>query len=287
VNGNVTTGGGVAAIAVTGAGTTLTVNGNITTGNTNNAHGISITALSPVTVNGNLENGTGNGNAIFANIANAVVTVNGNVTGGTSSTGINLAQSGVSLTVTGNVYASTQPGINSGLTNSPLTVDVNGDVYATNAANGISLASGQASVLVRIGGVMHAAKSNVAAVYARRVFANPAGLQWHTKDDQGSPAGATDVWLVADGDDENPPAEADVRDGTTYGGVLEGTLVVPDPADVIIGVPTDDTVGTATSTPAAVWDYLTADADTAASIGVRIRDAATVASTGEQLEAAS
>jgi len=45
---------------------------------------------------------------------------------------------------------------------------------------------------------------------------------------------------------ENPPAESDVRAGTVYGigDTYEGSLIVPDPAVVVKGVPTDDTVGT-------------------------------------------
>jgi hypothetical protein len=43
------------------------------------------------------------------------------------------------------------------------------------------------------------------------------------------------------------PIEADVRQGVTYSdATLTGTLAVPDPSQVLIGVPTDDTVGTAT-----------------------------------------
>ncbi len=46
------------------------------------------------------------------------------------------------------------------------------------------------------------------------------------------------------------PLVADVRDGTVYGvgGNLTGTLAVPDPAQVALGVATDNTVGTAVLT---------------------------------------
>lgn len=46
--------------------------------------------------------------------------------------------------------------------------------------------------------------------------------------------------------DCNNPLESDVREGVIYGegSVLEGSLAVPDPSQVLAGVPTDDTVGT-------------------------------------------
>jgi len=66
-------------------------------------------------------------------------------------------------------------------------------------------------------------------------------------------------------------AEKDVREGVGYFGVLVGTLAVPDPGSVALGVPTDDTVGTAVLTAAAVesavWDALRADHTTDGTYG--------------------
>ena len=82
-------------------------------------------------------------------------------------------------------------------------------------------------------------------------------------------------------------APADVRSGTVYAdGNLTGTLAVPAAGSVALGVPVDATTGTAVLTPAAVWDTLTSSLTTAGSIGERLKNAATVATTGEQLATA-
>lgn len=80
------------------------------------------------------------------------------------------------------------------------------------------------------------------------------------------------------------PAGDDVRLGTVYGaGSFQGTLAVP-PADrVSAGVPVDDTVGTGTITAQDVWDHLVADINTPDSIGERLKNAATVETTGSQI----
>jgi hypothetical protein len=68
----------------------------------------------------------------------------------------------------------------------------------------------------------------------------------------------------------NYPVESDVRDGTVYGiaDAYEGSLIVPDPAVVVKGVPTDDTVGT--------WAF---DSD----LIERLKVCSTVEITGEQI----
>ena len=53
-------------------------------------------------------------------------------------------------------------------------------------------------------------------------------------------------------------APADVRSGTVYAdGNLTGTCAVPAAGSVALGVPVDNTTGTAALTPAAVWEYAT------------------------------
>jgi hypothetical protein len=50
------------------------------------------------------------------------------------------------------------------------------------------------------------------------------------------------------------PTPANVRSGTNYGASLEltGTLAVPNPANVLLGVSTDNTTGTFSTTPSAI-----------------------------------
>ncbi len=87
------------------------------------------------------------------------------------------------------------------------------------------------------------------------------------------------------------PAASNVRDGVSYAsGALTGTCKVPAAASVAYGVPVDATTGTAylsqSDVLAAVWGAATSSLTTAGSIGERLKNAATVASTGDQLASA-
>lgn len=78
------------------------------------------------------------------------------------------------------------------------------------------------------------------------------------------------------------PATNHVRAGVTYSG-MTGTLAVPLPSQVSVGVPTDNTVGTAALTPSDIWNTLTSSMTTSGSIGERLKNCATTQSTGDQL----
>jgi hypothetical protein len=80
------------------------------------------------------------------------------------------------------------------------------------------------------------------------------------------------------------PAAGDVRFGTTFNqGNTTGTLRVPASGSVALGVLVDNTSGTAVLTPSAVWDALTSGMTASGSIGARLKNAATLDSTGQQL----
>jgi len=83
------------------------------------------------------------------------------------------------------------------------------------------------------------------------------------------------------------PAESNVRTGITYGPTnnLTGTCAVPPAAAVSIGVPVDNTTGTAYLNPTDIWNVPLASITTPNSIGERLKDASTVQTTGAQLAA--
>jgi hypothetical protein len=90
-----------------------------------------------------------------------------------------------------------------------------------------------------------------------------------------SPASASDA-----------PIASNVRFGTNYAlGSQIGTLRIPHPNSVSFGIPVDNTFGTAALRPEDVWNYATSAMNTDGSIGKRIKNAATVQSTGDQLSA--
>lgn len=90
--------------------------------------------------------------------------------------------------------------------------------------------------------------------------------------------------LVSPGTLVDLPSEEDVRLGTTYGAsAYTGSLSVPPTNRVSAGIPVDNTVGTAVLTPEDVWNAQTSAMNTDGSIGKRLKNAATVQSTGDQL----
>jgi len=82
------------------------------------------------------------------------------------------------------------------------------------------------------------------------------------------------------------PVPANVRNGVSYAlGTFTGTLAVPSPNSVALGVATDNTTGSAVLTPDAIWNYAAANLTDDNSIGARLKNVSTVDTTGEQLEA--
>lgn len=80
------------------------------------------------------------------------------------------------------------------------------------------------------------------------------------------------------------PSPGDVRSGTTYNsGSSTGTLAMPAPNLVQLGVPVDNTVGTGNLTPQDFWDYLISNGFVGGSIGERLKNASTVDTTGAQI----
>jgi hypothetical protein len=79
------------------------------------------------------------------------------------------------------------------------------------------------------------------------------------------------------------PATGNVRQGTSYAsGTLTGTLAVPPAAAVSLGVPVDNTVGTATLS---AQDFFTAIANSSDPVAVRLRNVSTVATTAATVAA--
>lgn len=77
-----------------------------------------------------------------------------------------------------------------------------------------------------------------------------------------------------------PPASA-VRLDTVYGnGDFTGTMIVPSPDSVQLGVQVDNTVGRAALSPISVWNFSRSASLSAGSIGERVRNALTTQAAG-------
>jgi len=269
--------GGVTTMAVSGTGCTVNITGDVVGGGNQGVYGINVTAVCTLNITGTVNGGNG-GNSnqtaagLFINAA-AAVTVTGTVTGrnnpGNGGFGI-YANTNCVIDVIGTIQLPTDT-FSSGYI--PWAISVLGTLYA---------------VIIRVDGTI---KSHPLGYWpisgnARIQFPSGSNLVVEMRDDSASPSAGVAKTLSVLG--STNPATADVRSGTTYGtgGTSTGTLAVPNPASVALGVATDNTTGTAALTPSAVWNHLLASIATADSIGVRLKTAATVDSTGAQIAAA-
>lgn len=275
-------GGGLSsvhAIMLSTNGATLNVIGDCTAGAGHNSYGVGVYSASTVNITGNLYpwviSGSTSGGGLYSNNSGANITVVGNVTGGTDGDrrGIRI-DSANSLNVTGAVVTEgNRDGIH--MVYTP-TVSIIGPIQS-NLAYGVY--SGNTNYATLSGpficgdlGRMPFLLSNVRLIPSSSVY-------FQFRDESLSPYTLVDPSAVVDA-----PLPEDVREGTAYAlGTYTGTLVVPSPNQVSLGVPTDNTVGTAVLRPEDVWNAQTSAMNTDGSIGKRLKNASTVQSTGDQL----
>ena len=273
--------GGRATIFVN-ASTIVNIVGNITCSQTQalTSNTLWVAAGTPtITITGNVSGGSTNsagasvGNGIYAAVA-CTINITGNITTNAASS-ISL-NAGGTLNVTGNTTGGTAfPAINN--TISAATIDLLG---ITTSGSGSNAVLGLSTTFVKIrGNVVHT--DTYAAIYAGRVVIDNNVTSWQFKDSTNTITRT----LYTPGSALGQPSANNVRFGTVYGASSEltGTLRVPTAANVLSGVLVDATTGTLLMTPAAFWNYLIASGFTANSIGDRLQNAATVATTGGQI----
>jgi hypothetical protein len=206
---------------------------------------------------------------------NATINITGNLSSGILTTGQNAIlnnTTAITINVTGNVTANLATVINS---NQSSTITVVGTITASNSAVGINMSSGNITIstpcLNATNGVMAVLSPNV-KIYSSAI------ASWRFLTD----IPATNKFLYSAGVALGNPVIANVRDGTVYGASneLTGSLIMAVPSDVRKSVPTDATVGTADLT---AQDIFTEIANSSDPIAVRLRNIATVQTTGAQL----
>lgn len=216
--------------------------------------------------------GNGIGSAIFTV---GVANITGNVTGGSSQGGAIRIDGGVN-TVTGIITG--------GSTNGLAAVGINagalnhiGTAQASSSACAIVCNAPTTSTLTCTGPFLRNGYNVAIASQTLRINAayNPY-FEFRKSD-------GTNVTYV-DQATSNFPAVGNVRLGTTYAsGLYTGTLNVPTAAQVLEGIAVDNTTGTLLMTPAQFWNYLISNGFTAGSLGERLQNASTVATTGGQI----
>jgi hypothetical protein len=297
-----------------GSGNSATIVGNVTGGSQvggNNLHGADNTSSGTLNITGNVIGG-GTSNTAFGARNNSTGTLNitGNVTGGSAgngSLGVQNTSTGT-LNITGNVTGGSVSSAIGAVNNSTGTLTITGSATAgSNAVGANNVSTGILNVIRAVGngwGIGATGITSVVGVQSAVVgsqtrveeFEYGALGQAPTSGAVSCPDQTTNVCIVHRLSSTNKtlidaasvsgalPAAGDVRSGTTFNfGNTTGTLAVPAAGSVALGVAVDATTGTAVLTPAAVWDALTSGMTTSGSIGARLKNAATLDSTGQQL----
>ena len=303
--GTCTSGSVAGSLAVVNAGSgPLNVTGNAVGGTGSSGGAVVNTSTGNVTLTGNATGGVsgalgaGNsstGTGIFTIIGNATGASGGsvgygafnngsgtlNITGNilaSAVAGVNNASTGT-LTITGNVTAAAAAGVNNASTG---TLTISGGTYtASTSANAVS--STNANSVVRASGSFIYASNGFVPINAPKLILLTIPTAAKTRFALDG-AGAYVDFFTAD-NTGIAPAVGDVRAGVVYGSAT-GTLKVPLPSQVAVGVPTDNTTGTAILTASAIWNTLTSSMTTSGSIGERLKNCSTAEITGQQLAAA-
>jgi hypothetical protein len=213
------------------------------------------------------------------------INVTGIVAGGAAAVGINNESTG-NITLVGTAMPSnTASGINNTSTGQVSATRVTANGYGPGSVGvsnvfGIVVTSAQSS-FVQLEQMEYGALGQPPVSGKIRFIDNPGNyIKVNT-----SPS--TTKTLIDATQNAAMPAATDVRSGVSYAsGALIGACAVPAAGSTALGVPVDAGYGTAVLTPEAVWGALTNDFITSGSIGERLKNVSTVATTGEQLATA-
>jgi hypothetical protein len=291
------------------SGNSASIVGNCTGGSANNAFGADNLNTGTLNITGNLTAGGANPSSGARNASTGTLNVTGNVAGGTTAAAIGLQNASTgTVTLTGNATGGGSVASVAARNDSTGTMTIVGSAIGGNNGIGASNAStGILNVKRAVGndwgigatGMISAVGVNSAVIGSQtRVeeFEFGALGQAPVTGAVSTPDQTTNVCLVhrlsttkktlidAASVSGALPAAGDVRFGTTFNqGNTTGSLRVPAAGSVALGVLVDNTSGTAVLTPSAVWDALTSGMTTSGSIGARLKNAATLDSTGQQL----
>ena len=278
--------GNVSAPANVGTVSTMVINGNVGTINiignvtspSSNAqnYGIINTFLGTVNITGNVVGGSSNGvSPTIANSSFGTINVTGNVLG--SATSVVIAQSAISQTgnglvnITGNVIGDRAPGVSS---TSAGIINVIGQLAASTSSNAVSSTSTTATNIFS-GPFINSGSRNAIYCYNVQLYDDVT-----TRYAIGVSGSNDMITLFSPNQVIGVPSGSDVRRGVIYGpgNELTGSMAVPPPASVSIGVPVDNTVGSALVKPEDLWNYAITSLTASNSIGQRLANVATSAS---------
>lgn len=262
----------------------LTVNGNIiTTSAASNAvsnNGINFSGTI-LTVRGNITPSTGNGAAIVASAT--TINITGSITGGTLASGLSIT-SAATVNISGSVAGASAAGIT---TTQAATLNVTGPITGGSGAVGISSTS--TSATNRLTGPFISGPTGIQPFFGPKLtIVTGSATYWSFT----APDLTTNKTLYSTDLVSGVPSPSDVRQGVTYAsGALTGTMIVPPTSSVAYGVPVDNTTGSAIIAGSnynisdQVWNTPVTSLTGSSTIGARLSNSATIASTGAQIAA--
>ena len=257
------------------SGGSVTVTSSTITGGSGNqtlAHGINNAGTGTITITSSTLTGgsAGIAHGLNNNSTGSITITSSTATGGsgTSCFGINNASTGTITATTSTLTAgsgTSSHGLNNASTG---TIVSTGDITATNSAHGLASASTAASV--KVSGSFIGSANGTAAIYASKFLVDPTPATAKIRQAKNGTTTYSDFFTADNALTQAAPA--DVRSGTVYAdGNLTGTCAVPAAGSVALGVPVDNTTGTAALTPASVWDHLLTAITTSSTIGTLLK----------------
>jgi hypothetical protein len=245
------------------------------------------------------------GNWAVLNSSNGIINITGDVNGGTTATnptGI-VNNSAGTINVTGNVFGGTGNASTSyGISNASIgTINITGIVTAGTSTTATSAGiNSTAAGIINIIGTLQATTTNNAvsstSTTATNIFSGPLinsgsrnaiycyNVELYddvtTRYEIGVSGSNDTITLYSPDQVTGVPSGSDVRVGTIYGpgNELTGSMYVPHPNSVSIGVAVDNTTGSALVKPEDLWNYALTSLTSSNSIGQRLASTATSAS---------
>lgn len=265
--------------------------GSVTTNTRSGSSGIFISGAGTLNYTGDVYSGTSSTGSIGIRVngTSAVVNMTGNLiwqSSGGSFFNPLVSLVSNSFNLTGNVFGGFNNGIQSS-SNSYLKVI--GTITAGISAAAISSTSSGAINIFTGPFISH--PTGIQPLYVTRMhYQRTLGSYYEFRDSSTNgalpPAGAAPATrLVSPDTVVDAPIPANVRQGVVYAsGSQTGTMIVPSPSNVANNVPVDNTLGTAVLDPNAIWAVPLTSINTLNSIGRRVKNAATVETTGAQIQ---
>jgi len=309
-------------ITITGVNSTLNYTGSINAGAGVSSHGISTDVVCTINLVGIATGGYSsngavglrfNSTGVFTLVGSAVggpygshygvylnnttATITGDLYGGNGydSTSVGLqADNNANITMTGVMYGRLASAFRSSSNiylNHYGTINCTGLVGIGGSQSSVAISSTGASAIHILTGPFISSPTGIQPLYISRMhYRRTIGSYYEFRNNSTNgalppAASAPATKLVSPDTVADSPIPANVRQGTVYSlGSQTGTMVVPSPSNVANNVPVDNTVGTAVLDPNAIWAVPLTSINTLNSIGRRVKNAATVETTGAQIQ---